>query len=462
MSSAEHERLLRRARAQDVALFRYRLIGSALEEGLSTRQRGKVVRGLAGQVHAGPGGRGVQVSRNTIDRWIRAWRAGGFEALLPSDRKCEPVTAQSVLAMAAALKRENPERTAAQVRRIMVAQAGDAPSERTLQRHFAREDLATPRGTTVFGRFEAEAPNVLWVADVLHGPLIGGRKTYLVAFLDDHSRFITGHRWGWSEDSLHLAVAFKRAVAARGLPALAYVDNGACFSDETFAVTCAKLGIRITHSPPYRPEGRGKIERFFETVRGQFLVGISPDGKPAPGRRVPAGLEQLNGWFTTWAEHEYHVRVHSSTGATPLARWSTGTPRFISAAQLDAAFLWEAIRTVAARTATIKFQGNTYETAPELAGQAVTIRYSPFDLTQVEVFHRGTSHGHAQPRTISRHCHPKVKQAPQAVPAVTGIDYLQLLEDKRAAADGATHSISYAGLAPAAAGPDRQETCDDQ
>ena len=176
MSSAEHERLLRRARMQDVALFRYRLIGPALEEGLSTKQRGRVVRGIAGQVHAGPGGRGVQVSRKTIDRWIRAWRAGGFEALLPSDRKCEPVTADSVLAMAAALKRENMERTAAQVRRIMVASAGDAPSERTLQRHFTREDLVTPRGSTVFGRFEAEAPNVLWVADVLHGPLVGGGR----------------------------------------------------------------------------------------------------------------------------------------------------------------------------------------------------------------------------------------------------------------------------------------------
>ena len=219
MSSAEHERLLRRARMQDVALFRYRLIGPALEEGLTARQRGKVVRGIAGKVHARPGGQGVQVSRKTLDTWIRAWRKGGFEALLPSDRKCEPVTAQSVLAMAAALKRENPGRTAAQVRRIMVASSGDAPSERTLQRHFAREDLSTPRGAVVFGRFEAEAPNVLWVADVLHGPLIGGKKTYLAAFLDDHSRFVTGHRWGWSEDSLHLAAAFKRAVAARGLRA---------------------------------------------------------------------------------------------------------------------------------------------------------------------------------------------------------------------------------------------------
>ncbi len=69
MSSAEHERLLRRARAQDAALFRYRLIGPALEEGLTTKQRGRVVRRIAGQVHAGPGGRGVQVSRKTIDRW---------------------------------------------------------------------------------------------------------------------------------------------------------------------------------------------------------------------------------------------------------------------------------------------------------------------------------------------------------------------------------------------------------
>jgi hypothetical protein len=117
---------------------------------------------------------------------------------------------------------------------------------------------------------------------------------------------------------------------------------------------------------------------------------------------------------------------------------------------------------VAARTATIKFQGNVYETAPELAGQAVTIRYSPFDLTQVEVFHRGTSHGHAQPHAIRRHCHPKVKQAPQAVPAVTGIDYLQLLEDKRAAADGTAHSIRYASLAAATASPDHQEASDDQ
>ena len=93
----------------------------------------------------------------------------------------------------------------------------------------------------------------------------------------------------------------------------------------------------------------------------------------------------------------------------------------------------------------------------------MTIRYSPFDLAGIEVLHRGTSHGIAQPHTIRRHCHPKVKQAPQTAPAVTGIDYLQLLEDRRAAGDGTAYSISYADLAPAAADrADHREASGDQ
>src|SRR5262245_26901541 len=107
----EDEQAVRRARAQDVALFRYRLIGPALDAGLSGRQRGRLVRGIAGQVHTGVAGRPVQVSRKSVDRWIRAWRAGGFEALMPAPRCLEPRTDAAVLALAVALKRENPDRT---------------------------------------------------------------------------------------------------------------------------------------------------------------------------------------------------------------------------------------------------------------------------------------------------------------------------------------------------------------
>jgi hypothetical protein len=95
-----------------------------------------------------------------------------------------------VLELAAALKRENPERTAAQVQRILRAQSGWAPSDRTLQRLFTRLELnrppADPGQQQVFGRFEATRPNELWTGDALHGPQVGGRKTYLFCFIDDH------------------------------------------------------------------------------------------------------------------------------------------------------------------------------------------------------------------------------------------------------------------------------------
>jgi putative transposase len=93
-----------------------------------------------------------------------------------------------VLGLAAALKRENPARTAAQVARILRASAGWSPAERTLQRHFVRLELTSrpdDRPPAVFGRFEAARPNEMWTGDALHGPVIGGRKTYLFAFIDD-------------------------------------------------------------------------------------------------------------------------------------------------------------------------------------------------------------------------------------------------------------------------------------
>jgi putative transposase len=449
----------RRARAQDVALFRYRLIAPAIEPGLPGRQRGRLVRGIAGTVHAGPAGRPVRVSRKSLDRWIRAWRAGGFEALCPSPRQVAPRTEPAVLELATALKKENPDRTAAQVARVIAAHGGWAPSERTLQRHFAREEIGGgPRGV-VHGRFEAGAPNLLWTGDVLHGPHVSGRKTFLFAFIDDHSRLIAGFRWGFSEDSLHLAEALKRAIAIRGVPARLYVDNGACFSDEALPRYCAKLGIQLVHSPPYRPQGRGKIERWFETVRAQFLVEISPDGKPAPGRLVLSGLDDLNGRFHTWVEHGYHLRTHSETQMTPLARWAPCQPRQVSGPELDAAFLWEATRSVHAATATISFHGNTYEVDGQLAGRRVTLAYSPSGLAgaavPIQVSYRGAGYGTARPHLIRRHCHPKVKIPPRAaVPAgePTGISYLDLLGQRRTAADGAAYSIRYHDLAGHAAG----------
>ncbi|HEY4702055.1 MAG TPA: DDE-type integrase/transposase/recombinase, partial [Streptosporangiaceae bacterium] len=234
MSRHEQDGVTRRARAQQVALFRYQLICPALEAGLSTKARGRVVRAIAARVHQGPFGGQHRYSRDSLDRWIRRYRAGGFDALTPSIRQPGTRIDTGVLELAVALKRENPDRTAAQVARILRAAGGYSPSESTLLRLFHRHDLIRPPaqgGTAVFGRFEAAVPNERWVGDALHSPRVGGRKTYLFAFLDDHSRLAVGYRFGFAEDTVRLAAALQPALAARGIPGSVYVDNGSVFVD---------------------------------------------------------------------------------------------------------------------------------------------------------------------------------------------------------------------------------------
>ena len=173
-------------RHRDVALFRYSLIREAADAALTKAERGALVRALARREHLGPDGSRVQISRNTIDRWIRAWRAGGFEALVPVPRVEGPKTPAGVLDLATRLKREAPARTAAQVVEIMATAGEPAPSQRTIQRHFARLGLNTrPDGSPpeAFGRFEAAAPNDRWTGDALHGPVVEAHKAYLFAFL---------------------------------------------------------------------------------------------------------------------------------------------------------------------------------------------------------------------------------------------------------------------------------------
>jgi len=213
-------------RAQQVAVFRFQLISPVIDEDLSSRQRGRLVREIASAWRVDPFGHKVRYSRDTVDRWVRSWREGGFAALVPSTRLTPIRTDPAILELAAALKRENPERTAAQVERILIKSQGWSPSQSTLLRLFTRLDLPAPAGDqpVVHGRFEADVPNKLWTGDALHGRRVGGRKTYLFAFIDDHSRLITGYRWGFAEDTVRLAAALRPALAARGVPGSVYVD----------------------------------------------------------------------------------------------------------------------------------------------------------------------------------------------------------------------------------------------
>jgi putative transposase len=455
MTDRRDEAAARTERARAIGLFRYQLIREAADPALSPKARGRLVRQIAAQQHRDPSGRLVRISRDTLDRWIRAWRTGGFDALVPSPRQASPRLPVEVIEMAIALKRENPERTASQ---------GPPDPARPAGLGTGRADPATPLRRTSIDQhrpvgaagvrpLRSPRSNELWTGDALHGLRVGGQKTYLFAFLDDHSRAAVGHRFGFTEDTVRLAAALRPALASRGVPTSVYVDNGSAFVDAWLLRACAKLGIRLIHSTPGRPQGRGKIERFFRTVREQFLVELT--GEPdQTGRHHVRDLIELNRLFTAWVETVYHRQTHSETGQAPLARWASSGPFPLpTPAALAEAFLWEEQRTVT-KTATVSLHGNLYQVDQLLVGRRVELVFDPFDLTTIEVRVAGVPVGTAIPHHIDRHAHPKTRpETPLSPPPVTGIDYARLLDAAHQAELAV--KVNYAALADPTSGAEQ-------
>ena len=433
-------------RRREIGLFRYALVRDAVDPVLSKAERGRLVRALAERDHVGPDGRMVRVSRGTLDRWVRAYRRGGFEALVPQPRVVAPRTAAGMLELAFALKLERPERTAAQIREIMRATAGDDERVlglRTLQTHLARQGLnVRGDGRTigkVYGRFEAPVRNDLWTGDGLQGPILAdstARRAVLLAFIDDHSRLLVGWRWGTGEDIFRLEAALRSGLMSRGVPKSILVDRGSPFVSSQLLRACAVLGVKLVHASPRAATTKGKIERFFRTVRDQFLVEIDDGVERA----------ELNRLFSAWLEVVYHRRTHSDTGQTPIARFdAAGAPKLPTPALLREAFLWSQERTVT-KTATVSLHGNSYEVDAALVGRKVELIFDPFDLTRIEVRYQHRPFGLAVPLVIGRHTHPQAERELPPPSTPTGIDYLKLLAEQRDA-EIAGHRIDYASVA---------------
>jgi len=182
------------------------------------------------------------------------------------------------------------------------------------------------------------------------------------------------------------------------------------------------LGARLIHAAPRAATTKGKIERFFRTCRDQFLVELE--------NRPVRELAELDRLFSAWVEVVYHQRVHSETEQTPSERFGAGGPVELPGPELvREAFLWSAQRTVT-KTATVPLLRNEYEVDAVLVGQRCELLFDPFDLTRIEVRHRGRPMGLAIPVRISRHTHPRAQPEPPPA-AGTGIDYLRLLADRR-------------------------------
>ncbi len=320
----------------------------------------------------------------------------------------------------------------------MRARHGVRIAERTLAEQFRRRGFTRAellRDGRTFGRYEADAPNERWIGDVLVGPFVpyprapGSVRARLFVLVDDHSRLLVAGRWVGNETLRAGQEVLHAAILRRGLPESVYVDNGSAYSGAELARSCAILGVRLIHSKPYAPEGRGKQERLNRVIRERFLLEAEQVGI--------ASLDELNDRFAAWVERYLNVRVHSETGESPLARYSKRPAQPATPELLRMAFLWSASRRVS-RTATVSFEGNEYEVDAGLAGRTVELRYRPEDLFAIEVWWQGHLHGWATPRRIARHVHRQAPPPPAPAPApATGIDYLgQVLADHEATIAG--------------------------
>ncbi len=405
--------------SQRIALFRYGVISPLLHFSKGDPQIGKTIEQITLREHNIPGSNRTHIAPGTVRDWVRQYRRGGFDALkrrTRNDRGDSRVLPANIAELLLSAKEKN---TALSVRTIIneVAQHPSVPDSldlphSTVHRLFKRYGLmdkkpgdATEQDRRRFAYLHA---GDMWQSDVMHGPAVvvdakRKKKTYLIAFIDDATRVIPHAAFALSENTQAFLPVFKQALLQRGLPKRLYVDNGSSYRSTQVALVCAKLNIALIHARPYQPQGKGKIERFFRTLRAQLLTRLT--------RQDTLSLEALNRRLLVWLQSEYHQTPHHGIDLeTPLDRWAqqAGEVRYLEPqVDLDDLFLSEALRKVKSDR-TVSLNGLMFEVDAIVVGESVTLRFDPGKPhAPIQVIHEGKFIGIARLVDIHANCHVK-------------------------------------------------------
>lgn len=424
-------------KAEKLALFRYGVIAPLVIEPLARGELTRRAEEIASRQYDIPDSRRRDLSVDTLLEWAKRYRHGGLEALAPKprqDRGQPRAITPQLAALIERLKRENPHRTGTTLLRELALSSGknEPPlSSSTLyrflkQRGLSERELLAPQARK---KFEAELANQIWQADMLFGPWVerpgGGRmQVFLHAALDDASRLIPHAQFYPSQGLDACLDCLRQAMAARGVPTRLYIDNAKMYRSPQLARIAASLGTLIIHSRPYQPEGRGKIERCFRTVREQFLANLDP-------KRL-LSLDALNERLHAWIESVYHRSEHSTLGTTPLLRWQKDIEhvrQLPPGADLHRLFFHRLDRLVR-RDSTFLLRSRLYEAPAHLAGHTVEVRFDPVDGGAVEVWFEGKLQAAARPLdAVVNGQLPSAKPTPAPAPEPTGINFVELVHE---------------------------------
>jgi putative transposase len=386
------DRLTPKDHAEAVALFRSEIVGALVRRELERGELRASLRALSQQRFRPPGSpRMRSFSVPTLERWYYACRRGGLEALRPRQRSDRGRAQQLTAAQRELLcdiRREHPSASVPLILRTLVADGrlpAGAVSPATVRRLYVehgldRVPLRDGAGAHTRWQWQAERPLALWHGDVCHGPTLliaCQRKPLRIhALLDDASRFIVAleaHHTELEADMLALLVG---ALRRHGAPGTLYLDNGPTYSGELLRLACARLGIALVHAKPHDPRARGKMERFWRTLREGCLDHLGP----------VATLADVNARLQAFVGAHYHCAPHAALmGRSPQAVWdaarATRPADALDEAKLHDALTVRARRRVR-RDCTVAVDGWDWELDQGfLAGRVVTVGRSYLEPT---------------------------------------------------------------------------------
>lgn len=375
---------------QDIALMRYRAISPVITAlGNEYASFEAFFRNVSEQGITDQDGILKYYSPGTIKQWYHAYKKGGFDALLPKDRSDRGNSRkldEDLKEQIQTLRKNYPRMSAAAIHQHLQDNGSFCKGEISLStvNRFVNK-LITESDSDVYSdirRYEREHVNEVWCGDTSAGPYIrtddGKRhRVYMIALIDDASRFIVGIDVFFNDNFVNLMSVLKSAVLKYGHPEILNFDNGSSFKNRQMDLLAARIGTVIHFDRPYTPIQKAKIERWFRTLKDQWMAVLDMNEFHS--------LDELRGSLHTYVQ-TYNQRVHSSlNGKSPQDRYFSEPECFhrLSEDKIEKSFLLEIERRVSADSV-ISIDCVEYEVDCKFAKKRITLRYTP-DMDNIYV-----------------------------------------------------------------------------
>jgi len=429
----------------DKLIQRYEMIAPLLNENLDTFER----RRLRARILESSG-----INERTLRRYVQTYKEKGYRSLadIPrSDKGIARAVPELAINEAVALRQELPSRSVRRIIEILEGEKIVKPGEvsrTSLNRHLnqrgygAAQLRAQNKSALPSSRFERNRRNALFQADIKYGPtlVVNGvkKKTYLLTLIDDHTRMIMHAEFYGNQRLPILEDCFRKALLKFGKPSDILVDNGKIFISKWFKLACVRLGVRHISALPRRAQTKGKCEKYHQGV-DQFLSEFSLEPLQT--------LSELNRKFSIWLDEGYVHATHDAlkieqrdphTGEllktqerTPYQAYTEDPAKvkYVSSLECRDAFLWEEQRTVD-KSGCIKLAGVVFDVGVALTRRRVDVRYDPFDISMVDIWHEGKFQRKAEKLYIPEYA-PKLEASPVVAPRKpTGSRLLKVYEEK--------------------------------